>query len=403
SQTHILYRAFSMEWNPEGTLLAVGRSGGIISVFDTNLQPVRSFEAEKRGAIENIVWKSDSSELAATLIPYYPNVPSHFVFVDLNTGTLDMGLPGTRLDYAGTVAWSPDGSQLAVFGVMQDEQGRYTRLIEIWNGSRDTRSASWVLSGDGGISKLRWIGENQLLAAQSNGIFIYEPQTGIPTFSVPAYLAEESYEAISRDNSRVAVVINPLDVYLSSRIRVWDLPAGTLALDITLEEHIYGLSWSPDNRYLSVISSDGDVATIKILDASTGEYVDTASGLEWVTTVAWHPIENKVAYSMFDNSYDNIVEGFHIPNIVTSCDAATQTISAGDVTGFINAINTANSNPDADVIGLEAGTYTFTTAHIPLNALPAITSDTTICSIEGATLTRRPEYMPVAIIKGRWL
>ncbi|MBZ0310786.1 MAG: hypothetical protein K8I82_32305 [Anaerolineae bacterium] len=34
-------------------------------------------------------------------------------------------------------------------------------------------------------------------------------------------------------------------------------------------------------------------------------------------------------------------------------------------------------------------TYTFTTAYIPLNALPAITSDITICSTEGAMLTRQ--------------
>jgi|GEM_PF-776213 len=69
--------------------------------------------------------------------------------------------------------------------------------------------------------------------------------------------------------------------------------------------------------------------------------------------------------------------------ITTTC---TATVGAGDTSGLITAIDTANSNdtptPTADVICLNGATFTFTTANNEL-ALPAISSKITIIGAGG--------------------
>jgi predicted outer membrane repeat protein len=64
------------------------------------------------------------------------------------------------------------------------------------------------------------------------------------------------------------------------------------------------------------------------------------------------------------------------------------TSSPTTVTDLIAAITDANGTSEADTICLTDSTYTFTTAHIPLNALPAITSEITIIG-NGAALSRQ--------------
>jgi hypothetical protein len=57
--------------------------------------------------------------------------------------------------------------------------------------------------------------------------------------------------------------------------------------------------------------------------------------------------------------------------------AATFDVASGDVAGLITAMEAANANGEADVIQLEAGTYTLTVAHNAfrgMNGLPVVTS-----------------------------
>jgi len=82
---------------------------------------------------------------------------------------------------------------------------------------------------------------------------------------------------------------------------------------------------------------------------------------------------------------------FTIVDTSVNCDTV---IPAGDVTGLIGAINTANGNGVADTLCLSEGTYTFTAADNTTyggNALPSITSEITLVGLgNGATLTRDP-------------
>jgi hypothetical protein len=69
-------------------------------------------------------------------------------------------------------------------------------------------------------------------------------------------------------------------------------------------------------------------------------------------------------------------------------EAATFTIANGNVSALIAAINTANSNGQADIINLApGGTYSLTSVNNPGNGLPIITSRI-ILSGNGATIER---------------
>ena len=68
--------------------------------------------------------------------------------------------------------------------------------------------------------------------------------------------------------------------------------------------------------------------------------------------------------------------------------AATFDVASGDVAGLITAMEAANANGEADVIQLEAGTYTLTVAHNAFrgtNGLPVVTSAITIVGAGAAT------------------
>lgn len=81
--------------------------------------------------------------------------------------------------------------------------------------------------------------------------------------------------------------------------------------------------------------------------------------------------------------------------------ACSFTITAGDDTALISAINAANANPDPDTICLAAGsTYTLTAHHnttFGANGLPPITTDITLVG-NGATIARDATAPPFRLL-----
>jgi hypothetical protein len=100
--------------------------------------------------------------------------------------------------------------------------------------------------------------------------------------------------------------------------------------------------------------------------------------------------------------------GLFVFVLATSARATVFNCPAGDVACLIDAINTANANPDPDTIILEAGTYTFAAAAsggpFEPNGLPVISSPITIQGAgAGATFVQRDPtldlQLPVPIFR----
>jgi predicted outer membrane repeat protein len=105
---------------------------------------------------------------------------------------------------------------------------------------------------------------------------------------------------------------------------------------------------------------------------------------------AWTPAPG--SYTLTATPYNRRdVAGTPLSITFTVTDTAcTTTVGAGDVSGLVSAITTANTNAGADTICLTNSAYTLTASNnsnLGNNGLPRITSDITILG-NGATITR---------------
>jgi hypothetical protein len=132
------------------------------------------------------------------------------------------------------------------------------------------------------------------------------------------------------------------------------------------------MAWQ--ENYLATMGEGAEVIIWNTVNWQVHRIIDVNDSL--IISISWKHNSTILAYGGYTYGKITLINSYR-----SECEPSVAT--PGEL---INAINTANVNPDADVIGLEAGTYTFTTAHIPLNALPAITSEITIIG-NGATLT----------------
>ncbi|KAB2892953.1 MAG: hypothetical protein F9K28_10700, partial [Bacteroidetes bacterium] len=367
-----------LSWSPDGNYLAVlveDQERYVIAIYDSSLQPTAVIDSlPEADEGYDLSWNSSSTQIAVGIGGRQMSGKPITEVWDVTTSP-----PAQVLTYqdksaadAGSVAvaWRPDHQQIVY------ADGKVDKVLNL-----DTGIVDYVLEDEARrpIFGLRWNPSGDYLAGISTaGLYIWESNSYTLAYTLlqdsvsvdAAWSSSGFYIAMSYRNS----------------VRIWDATREDVITTLESPENITRIStveWQREYVVATAITNAIPPENeLLVWNAMTGELVNTISVAAIIRDIALHPTENKVVYgteSLTPVAVDILPSG---------CDP-TQTISAGEVTGFINAINTANSNPDADVIGLETGTYTFTTAYLPLNALPAITSDITICSPEGATLTRQ--------------
>ena len=134
-------------------------------------------------------------------------------------------------------------------------------------------------------------------------------------------------------------------------------------------------------------SSDPD-GTIVSYDWSEGG-VSIATGVNPQVTlgVGTHTITLTVTDDDGATDTDDVIITVEVPSIT-----CTTTITVGDISSLISAINNANDNSIADTICLEAGTFTLNAVDNSTdgpNGLPSITSEMTLVGLgAGATIQR---------------
>lgn len=146
------------------------------------------------------------------------------------------------------IAWSPDGSLLAVSPVWG---GQNEVDIRIW----DVRTAREVrsLRMAPGIPRpmLSWSHEGKYLAVPGGGVYVWETSTWIQA-AILNYPATVSWIAWSPNAPRLAVVGN-------NTIHVWD---ATTRREEVMRGHsgdVFAVAWSPDGKRLASRSTDRTV------------------------------------------------------------------------------------------------------------------------------------------------
>lgn len=177
-----------------------------------------------------------------------------------------------------SMAWSPDGSLLALGGLHGE-----LFLVDT-NGER----VEWTNLDSGSIGSLAWSPDGKILAAGSDDKTI-------------CLWGLESRKLIRRlsghYNTVVALAWSQDGKYLASgsldwQIYLWDPNKYTHSLLRRLDNTINCLQWSPDGQVLAAGSGD---KTIRLWNVTEGKPLGVFSGREWISSLAWSPAGDMIA------------------------------------------------------------------------------------------------------------
>lgn len=262
----------SLAWSPNGSRIASGHKSGKVLIWDAQVfGPALAVLDIGDGDATSLAWSPDSSQLAATgtgLDVYIWDISSNEV--------------NQILDATDVVAWSPDGTRLAIG--QKDREG-----VQLWSA---TTWESTAVVGVGPTISLAWSPDGDRLAVNNFAITIYDADSLEPIVqmgggygrtltwspdgkqiiysgpfegpSIPIlwdaitgealrYLEGGNYFTWRPDGRLIAsalgfsIYITDIDTYLVS----------TISSPVSISE----LKWSPNGSYLA---SGGDDFTIRI-------------------------------------------------------------------------------------------------------------------------------------------
>jgi WD40 repeat protein len=244
----------SLEWSPDGTLLAAGFDNGCAAIWNPDTGEEIRYIENIKGAVRGLDWSPDSSFL---LLGNDTN--SGFAFWDPNTGEKFNTRPmGNSLGY---LAISPDSQLVALSG------GGYQVLI------LDLKTAEPVneLSGkhSSWITGLVWSNDNSRIATSSadGKLVIWEARSGQAEQILNAHLGWVNALDWSPDGKAIATGGDDL------KVKIWDPNTGEIMQ--TLNGHlgsVYGVAWSPDGKRLASAAVDERVT---IWESETGSALKT--------------------------------------------------------------------------------------------------------------------------------
>lgn len=205
----------------------------------------------------------------------------------------DLALSPPSVDAFSTLAWSPNGKQLAL-----STQGK----VWIWDlTSHQYRALPSVQAVGESITALAWSPDGRYLAVGSNPIQIVDPLSGsvvaaysadYPYVSAPGQTTLVTALAWSPDGNMLAVATQHAGAVCL--VFVWSIQQGTGIYTFTDQgspDGISSLSWSSDNHYIA----SSDARTIQAWDIHNGNVI-FQQALNGTTAVAWSPAGGLLAF-----------------------------------------------------------------------------------------------------------
>lgn len=213
----------SVTFNPAGTQVAACGMDGQVKLIDVQTGQVTPGVTHPSG-VTAVSWTADGRQVATG------NSRGMITWSDLGADSKLDQLQGD-IDEVISLAWSPDGRQLAVTTANQF-------LVQIWD-MESKRQVTEPLRHSHGILSIAWSSDGKRLATGS----------------------------------------------LDETLKIWNLPDGRE--DLTLRGHldgIYSVAWGPDDRQ---IASGGQEGTTKIWDTTNDQESLVLPGGKRMTALAW--------------------------------------------------------------------------------------------------------------------
>lgn len=335
-----LHQVTHVAWSPDGARLAIIQLANVSPYPDaTTYYDIYSLEITSQtltpvavGVIRNpdeAVWSPDGTRLlyvssygytpAEEIMDYVPAIGAATIW-DSRDGTSRTFTPTNPTGYFNVweVAWSPDGSTIAIGAIEGENDSR--SLVQWW----DVASLSLIRESEEAVKDLQWAGETLFIQSDSgvrlvNGdasstLSISVQQIAVnadatrlfvngasqmQTLEIPggqilatleAHTSLHFFPAWSQDGQLVALSELSLDRDSALRqVLIYDLQGQVVnSFDINYGHN--GMAWSPDNAMLAVAEYEA-VVVVRLADHHI-----TRLEVEDVNGLAWSPDNMQLAY-----------------------------------------------------------------------------------------------------------
>ncbi len=259
--------ANSLDTDPErGLLLALEAVKAKPIVESTNavhqalpeLSVIRSIRTP--GGIDDIDWSSDG-----TLIALAGDLGGRIILWDVASDRQASELTFPVMTYGKDVAFSPDDRLVAASGTTGEAD------LTLWDANTGEVLHTWVSQPGTKASFEGWSGEiafspdgSRLAVANLDGApQVLDVSSGAVVLRLEGHTSVADGLAYSPDGSLIATGDN----YENGEVIVWDAGTGR-PLHVLEAEKIYSMAFSPDGRKLAAV---GDLGILHVWDAATGE------------------------------------------------------------------------------------------------------------------------------------
>ncbi len=276
----------SLEFSPDGTILAVGGYKEV-RLMDPATGKVLATLGGHADYVRSIAFSPDGKELAAAGGP--PQRGGEIKVWDVATHQLLKTMHG-HTDCIYSVAWSPDGKLLA--------SGSYDKLIKLWDAATGNEIRTLKDHIDA-VFAVAFSPEGKWLASgsQDRSVKVWDVTSGQRLYTLGEPLDGINTIAFSPSGKQIAAAGFDKTIY------IWNLGEknGTLQQSLIADEDsILSLAWSPDGKVLVSSSADD---SIRFRDAAT---LNPLSVLEnqpdWVEALAISPDGKRLAAGRFNGT-----------------------------------------------------------------------------------------------------